>query len=147
MDGKNNKTTGEYLKTKVLTRPAIRDGKIEESYNLLMRAENIVMEMCNSLRDEISPETCANMRSLYIFCYEKLVSANMKRDIVSLDEALKILRHMRETWVMVMDKLKQEKASQQPDQPDRSKSSAVKPAGPTTSAHDQPVGSTICLEG
>ena len=100
MDHKTN-TPNEYLKTKVLTasqeqlqlmlydgairfceqaRNAIENKQIEQSYNLIVKAEKIVMEMCHSMRDEVAPETCANMRRLYIFCYEKLVDANLKKE-------------------------------------------------------------------
>ena len=130
METKNN-SSSEYLKTKVLTaspeqlqlmlfdgairfceqaRVAIKAGEIENSFNLLNKAEKIVMELNSSMREELAPDTCANMRSLYIFCYEKMVSANVKKEIEPLEEALKILRHMRETWIMLMEKLQQEKA-------------------------------------
>ena len=74
MDAKN---TNEYLKTKVLTaspeqlqlmlydgalrfceqaRLAIENRQIEDSFNALARAEKIVMELCNGMRDEVAPE-------------------------------------------------------------------------------------------
>ena len=128
MDHKTN-TPNEYLKTKVMTasqeqlqlmlydgairfceqaRNAIENKQIEQSYNLIIKAEKIVMEMCNSMRDEVAPETCANMRRLYIFCYEKLVDANLKKENKSLDDALQVLRHLRETWILVVEKAKKE---------------------------------------
>ena len=131
MQNKNQPTSNEYLKTKVLTaspeelqmmlydgairfceqaRQALLDQDIEKSFHLLTRAESIIMEMCTAMREEIAPETCAQMRGLYIFCYEKLVTANMKKDIDALDEALKVIRHMRETWTMLIKKLKEEQS-------------------------------------
>ncbi|MCP4711846.1 MAG: flagellar export chaperone FliS [Planctomycetes bacterium] len=165
MDQKTN-TPNEYLKTKVLTasqeqlqlmlydgairfceqaRKAIEDKQIEQSYNLIIKAEKIVMELCNSMRDEVAPETCANMRRLYIFCYEKLVDANLKKETKSLDEALQVLRHLRETWIMVMEKAKQEKtqAIEPPAHTD-----SPQPAAPNTPelAYQQ-IGANINFEG
>ncbi len=137
MDPNNS---NEYLKTKVLTaspeqlqlmlydgalrfceqaRQAIENHQVEESFNALSRAEKIVLELCNGMRDEIAPETCDNMRRLYVFCYERLVDANLNKAVAPLDEAVGVLRHMRKTWVLLMDKLKTERA----DQVDQVKSS------------------------
>jgi len=131
MQNKKQSNSNEYLKTKVLTaspeelqlmlydgairfceqaRQALLDKEIEKSFHLLTRAESIIMEMCTAMREDIAPETCAKMRGLYIFCYEKLVTANMKKDIDALDEALKVIRHMRETWTMLIEKLKAEQS-------------------------------------
>ena len=123
----------EYLKTKVLTaspeelqlmlydgairfgeqaRVAIENREIENSYNLVVRAENIILEMTRSMKDEIAPETCANMRRLYIYCYEQLIEANVKKTTQPLDNALKVLRHLRETWILLMEKIIEERAGQ-----------------------------------
>lgn len=171
MKSKANNTTNEYLKTKVMTasqeqlqlmlydgairfceqaRQAVLDKEIEKSFNLLTRAEAIIMEMVSSLRDDFAPETCAKMRSLYFFCYEKFVAANMKKDVVPLDEGLRVLRHMRETWVMLMEQLKREKTGRpgepelSPLPPDMDISQGV---GINENPFDQPVGSNISLEG
>ena len=156
-------TAEEYIKTKVLTatptqlqlmlydgairfceqaRPAVENKEVEKSYGLISRAEKIVMELCNSMRDEFAPETCANMRRLYIFCYDRLVEANLKKELQPLDEALKVLRHMRQTWLMLMDKERREKAEQadSADQPGDAESQSSEWA-------DQQVGAKINFEG
>jgi flagellar secretion chaperone FliS len=127
----DNNPNKEYLKTKVMTaspeqlqlmlydgairfceqaRGAIEAKEIEKSHNLIMRAENIVMELCNGMKSDVAPDICANMKRLYLFCYERLIDANMKKNSDALDEALRILRHMRETWMLLMEKLHQEKS-------------------------------------
>ncbi len=125
-------TTNEYLKTKVMTaspeqlhlmlydgairfceqgREAILDNNIEVAYKTLSKVQDIMLEFVNTLNDEVDPDNCARMRDLYMFCYQKVVHANMHRDTIQLDEALKILRHMRETWVMVMERLQEERSA------------------------------------
>ena len=93
-------------------RAMIEANEIENSFNLITKAEKIVMEMCNSMRDDLAPETCANMRRLYIFCYDRLVTANIKKDLKSLDEAIEILRELRQTWVLLMEKLQEERSQE-----------------------------------
>ena len=128
-----NSNTNEYLKTKVLTaspeqlqlmlydgairfceqaRVAIENQHIEESYNFISKAEKIVMELCLSMKEDIAPDTCTNMRRLYMFCYDRLVYANMKKDLDALNESLEILTHIRETWILLMEKLREERSSQ-----------------------------------
>ena len=125
----------QYQKTKILTaspeqlqlmlydgvirfceqaRETIQAKKIEESYLLLSKAEKIVLELCHSMREDLDPDTCSKMKALYMFCYERLVAANLKKEIPLLEEALDILRHMRQTWLLLMEKLAEEKAENQP---------------------------------
>lgn len=91
-------------------RDAIEAREIEKSYNLLTRAQAIVREMENGLRHEVAPELCARMASLYRFVFGKLVDANVQKDVTAIDDALKILRHQRETWVLVVDKIKKDQS-------------------------------------
>ena len=157
----------EYLKTKVLTaspeelqlmlydgairfgeqaRVAIENREIENSYNLIVRAENIILELTNSMKDEITPETCTNMRRLYVYCYEQLVEANVKKTIKPLNNALKVLRHVRETWILLMEKIKEERAAEQDDSAD------LPPAGSETPPEiddllNHQIGATLNVEG
>ena len=86
-------------------RDAIGRGAVEQSYDLLTRAQNIVREMENGLRPKVSPELCAQMASLYRFVFSKLVDANVHKDLQALEDALQVLRHQRETWAILLDKI------------------------------------------
>lgn len=120
----NNKN--EYLRTKVMTaspeeltmmlydgvvrfseqaREAMANKDYETSYKLIIKAQNIVTEFMGTLKDDYAPEICGKMRALYLFCYRRLVEANLKRDLSNLDDAIKILRHMRETWALLLEKI------------------------------------------
>lgn len=92
-------------------RDAIGRKDIEGSYNLLTRAQNIVLEMQNALRPEVAPEVCEQMSALYGFIYRRLVEANVNKDVKAVDDALRILEYQRETWVMLLEKLSAEDGS------------------------------------
>lgn len=157
---KQTTNTNAYLETKVLTaspeqlqlmlydgairfceqaKTAIGSGEIETSYQLITKAEKIVMELQGSMRDDVAPETCANMRRLYMYCYDRLVTANLKKDIKAMDEAIDLLRDLRQTWVMLIEKLHEEKAEQAPKIPEA--------IGNTVEAFGEEVGATINFEG
>lgn len=120
----------EYLRTKVMTaspeelhlmlydgairfaeeaKLALQEKNLEKAYESLVRTQNIVLEMSTGLDHDANPELSAKLSSLYNFIYRRLIDANMKRDISAIDDALKILSYQRETWVLLMDKLAQEK--------------------------------------
>jgi flagellar protein FliS len=145
--------SGEYLRNAVLTASGeqlvlmLYDGAIrfarqakealarkdfEGSCDRLLRAQRIVQELQAGLRGEANPELARQMNSLYTFIYERLVQANMTQQPGPIDEALKILEHQRETWRMLLDKVRSNPAV----------------AAPPSKALAQPVaGAVLSVEG
>jgi flagellar protein FliS len=128
----------EYLKNAVMTAPPeqlqlmLYDGAIrfttqgleamrvkdrEGCFNALDRAQRIVLELSNGLRHEINPELAEQMSALYSFVYRQLVEANVNQEPKAAEDALRILRHLRETWVLLLDKLTKERKAQATDEP------------------------------
>jgi flagellar protein FliS len=73
-------------------------GNHEEKCNLLIKAENIVLELIQSLSPSVGEKIYANLIGLYKFIYRKLAEANIQNDPQKLEEALKVLLNVRETW-------------------------------------------------
>lgn len=109
-------------------RQSLQAKDIEQTHNLLTRAQRIIVEMQTSLRPEVAPEICSQMAGLYAFVYRRLVDANLQKDLGAVDEALQILNHMRQTWLMLIDRLRQERAGTAPPSGSRPRQSA--PAQP-----------------
>ncbi|HWL92431.1 MAG TPA: flagellar export chaperone FliS [Phycisphaerae bacterium] len=148
--------SGEYLRNAVMTaapeqlqlmlydgairfvtqaREAMTRADYETSCEKLIRAQNIVLEMRNGLRPEVNPGLCAQMSGLYTFIYNQLVDANMKRSLGSIDDALRILEHQRETWRLLIERMRSERGRQTPAASRRSE-----PAGRTA-------GLSLCVDG
>ncbi len=125
----------EYLKNAVMTAPpeqlqlmlldggvrftlkgidALKAGDWEGMFNAFDRAQRIVLELNNGLRREVNPELVDQMAALYDFIYRRLIDANLHRDLKAAEDAPRILRHQRETWALLIEKLTREG---QPDQP------------------------------
>jgi flagellar secretion chaperone FliS len=123
----------EYLKTKVMTaspemltlmlwdgairfaeqgKDAILKKDIEGSYKSLVRAQRIMTELTTNLKHDMNPDLCGKLAALYNFIYRRLVDANLTKNVQLVDDALEIMRHQRETWVMLMDKLTKERAGE-----------------------------------
>lgn len=122
----SQKPVNPYLKTKIMTaspeelRLMLYDGALkfcrqakvtlekksyEESYNNLMRAQKIVLELSTSLNHNADPQLCQRLSALYTYVYRLLVDANMKRETPIVDEAIKLIEYERETWQMLMKKI------------------------------------------
>ena len=124
-----NPAANSYLKTKILTaspqelrlmlyegaikfchqaQQAVTDKNIEESYNCLMRAQKIVLELSTSLNHEVAPELCERLSALYAYIYRLLVDANLQKQVGPIDEAQQLLEYERETWKMLLEKVARE---------------------------------------
>lgn len=84
---------------------SIEQKDIERTHSSLIRAQDIISELNNSLNMDY--ELSKDMRNLYDFILSKLVDGNIKKDISAIDEALDITYDMRETWKEVMKQVKQ----------------------------------------
>ncbi|GMU21454.1 MAG: hypothetical protein AMXMBFR13_15470 [Phycisphaerae bacterium] len=89
----------------------------EDVFNGFSRAQKIVLELLNSLNPEVDRALCSRMAGLYNFIYRKLVDAGVQRDAAPAQEALKLLEYQRETWLLLMDKLRSEGGSARPTGP------------------------------
>ncbi len=120
------KAANPYLKTKIMTaspqelrlmlyegaikfchqaKNSLAEENFEESYNALMRAQKIVLELSTSLKHEAAPQLCEKLGALYTYIYRLLVDANIGRKAKPIDEALELLQYERQTWQMLMEKL------------------------------------------
>ncbi len=117
-----------YLRTKILTaspeelrlmlyegairfcrqaKSALEKSDFEASYNNLVRAQKIVLELSTSLRPEAAPQLCEKLNALYVYIYRRLIDANTDHDVAAVDEAIELIDYERQTWQMLMDKLVQ----------------------------------------
>ena len=84
---------------------SIENKEMERAHSSLIRAQDIILELNYSL--DMNYEISNDFRSLYNFIHEKLVDANINKEIQPIDEALEIAEEMKETWKEVMKQIKQ----------------------------------------
>jgi flagellar protein FliS len=128
----NQQAAQNYLKTTVLTaspeqlqlmlydgalrfgeqaRVALQARNYEQSCTMILRMQKIVAELTGALKPALQPELCRNMAALYNFIYRKLIDANMRHRVESLDEAMRTLRFQRDTWALLLEDLARKKAA------------------------------------
>jgi flagellar protein FliS len=93
-------------------RAALLEKNFEQSFKYLSRAQRIVMELTGTLRHDVAPAICKNLAAIYAFVYRRLTEANSQRKIEALDEAVRLLKYQRETWVLLMQQTGKQKAAQ-----------------------------------
>ena len=86
---------------------AIENNDYEKANYYIQKAKNIIVEFRNVLNFDYP--VAKDFDRVYDYIYYVLVQANVKKDTKMLDEGLKRIKEMRETWVEVMDKVKEQK--------------------------------------
>jgi flagellar secretion chaperone FliS len=125
-------TAAAYLRTKVMTarpeelRLMLLDGAIkfarqgrdglerrdyEAMFNGFSQCRDIVSELIVSVRPEPDAELADRVRSLYSFIYATLVNASLEKSVSQADEAIKLIEYERETWLMLMQKVSEERVT------------------------------------
>jgi flagellar protein FliS len=64
----------------------------------LLRAQDIVTELKLTLDFDRGGEVAANLASLYTYALERLVDANVAKDLAPLDEVESTIRGIRDAW-------------------------------------------------
>jgi flagellar protein FliS len=75
---------------------AIQDKDVQEANNFIIKVERILEELRSCL--DMSYEISHNLYSLYDYMYNRLMEANLKKDIAMVDEVMGMLSELRETW-------------------------------------------------
>jgi flagellar secretion chaperone FliS len=77
---------------------AQRGGQHQMFLDRLRRGEAIIDELNVTLDMSQGGEVAARLRSIYLFCKRHLVEAHLKRDASHIDEVVRLLTDLRESW-------------------------------------------------
>lgn len=80
---------------------AIEKNDIEKAHNNIVKVERIIAEFVSCL-DHKYP-VAKDFENVYNYLTKRLHEANIKKDAEILEEVLKHLRTMRDTWKQVME--------------------------------------------
>ncbi|MCI9445977.1 MAG: flagellar export chaperone FliS [Lachnospiraceae bacterium] len=84
---------------------AIEQGEIQKAHDNIVKVERIIEEFRATLNHKYA--VAEDFENVYVYVYDRLVEANIKKDKEVLEEVLKHLRTMRDTWKEVMQKAKE----------------------------------------
>lgn len=81
---------------------AIENKDMQKAHANIMKAEHIIEEFQVTLDHKY--QVAEDFDKVYSYIHQRLIEANMKKDPAILEEVLKHLRTMRDTWKEVMKK-------------------------------------------
>lgn len=87
-----------------LAKKAMAEKKIEEKNTNIIKAQRIVQELHVTLNQDI--EISKSMGQLYDYMYHRLIEANMKNDLETLEEVEGYIVEFRDTWKQAMELVK-----------------------------------------
>lgn len=79
---------------------AIEEKDIEKAHTNIVKAEKIIQEFQATLNNKYT--VAEDFNNVYNYLSDRLLEANMKKDKEILEEVLKHLRTMRDTWKEVV---------------------------------------------
>jgi flagellar protein FliS len=77
----------------------------EKASDKLIKAQNIVAELISSLHFDKNQEVSKNLAALYGYIYIQLMEANTKHSILQIQNSIKILSSMKDTWMQAFEKV------------------------------------------
>jgi len=83
-----------------IAKEAMDEGNIEKTNTNIQKAEKIIVELRVTL--DMKYPVAKEFDVVYDYIYRRLVEANMQKDKEILEEALKHIKTMRDTWKEVM---------------------------------------------
>jgi flagellar protein FliS len=79
-------------------RGSIERGDLVTKAGLLHRVGAIIDELRCSLDHTAGGAVAANLDRLYEYMMRRVLAANLKNDVAAIDEVLKLLRQIRDSW-------------------------------------------------
>ena len=93
------------IKFMKLAKKNIKEGKIEESHKNIIKSQNIILELQNTLDKEQGGEIAVRLENLYDFIYRELIQANLNKNTKHLDNVIPLVEELFVTYKeIVMNK-------------------------------------------
>ncbi len=84
---------------------ALENGDLEAANGIIMKAENIVVELRNTLKHEYAPELAESLDSLYAYFYNQLVQANIDKSKKCLEGILPLVMELKDAFEQAAQQL------------------------------------------
>lgn len=89
------------IKNLKLAEIAIEDSDIEKVNTYIKKAQDIISEFMITLNFEAGGDIAKNLYQLYEYMYNRLVRANISKDIEGIREVKKHLEELRDAWAQI----------------------------------------------
>lgn len=80
---------------------AIKDKNIAKTNTHFIKSQNIISELMTTLDFDAGGDIAQNLYQLYDYMYQKLIRANIDKDIDKAEEVEKYLLELKEVWEQI----------------------------------------------
>jgi flagellar secretion chaperone FliS len=91
-------------------------GDMASKGKYISKAQAIVAELMNTLNHEVGGDLARNLERLYIYLIDEFIAANINNAPEHLENAIRIMSSMRDTWVEAAAIVKKERETGVPRQ-------------------------------
>jgi len=92
-----------------LAKKSIEEEDIQGANNYIIRSQDIIRELMNTLDMEKGGEVATNLYSLYDFMNRQLIEANVDKDIEKIETVEEMMMELLESWKQIAGGNKQKK--------------------------------------
>lgn len=85
-----------------LAQEALGRNDLETVNKRLVRAQDIVLELHSGL-DVRAWEGAPALKQVYVFLYDRLVAANVRKDVAIIGECRSLVEPLRDAWATIAD--------------------------------------------
>lgn len=89
------------IKNLKLSKLAMEKGEIAKINSYLIKAQDIIMELMTTLNFEAGGEVAKNLHQLYDYMYNKLIRANIDKDVDAINEVERYMGELRDAWAQI----------------------------------------------
>ncbi len=86
-----------------LAKKTIEEDDIESSNNYIIRSQDIISELMNTLDMERGGEIANNLYQLYDFMNRKLIEANVNKDIEKIEVVEDMMLELLDSWKQIVN--------------------------------------------
>lgn len=79
----------------------ITEGQHVEANKYILKVQDILYELISTLNEQEGGEIAGNLKALYFYMLDKLVQANLKKEVEPLNEVIGILRDIKDAWEQI----------------------------------------------
>lgn len=80
---------------------SIMERQYVEANKQILKVQDILYELISTLNEQEGGEIASNLKALYLYMLDKLVQANLKKEIEPLNEVIGILRDIKDAWEQI----------------------------------------------
>lgn len=94
-----------------IAREKMEQGNVAEKARFIDKGLAIVSELMNTLNHDVGGDISQRLEQLYIYIIDEYTAANINNSVKSLDNVLKILTALRETWAEAIEIWRKERVA------------------------------------